>query len=374
MLALACMIASLCRPARAQSAPPGDGQAQNYREKFDRSDAAIFGGRGYSESRNPNGELAWNESYLLMAYVDMYRATGDTAYLSHLVEHFDRMLKNRDDALGIADGYAEHPLAGWGSNGYSGGKWHVWLVHTGMICLGPAEFANLVAHSPKLRHTFGPKAAEYRQRLEESIRDAEANWRDGPRPDEGFYYEPYLKSVQPTNQQDVFGSVLLEMYGATGNRAYRHHAEQLAHYFHNRLRTTDPNVFDWAYWPRETADGPGSEDISHAAINIDFMVRCAASHIVFSRGDVARFGRTWLQKVRRGAGQWADDVSGKGKGNQYMPYAVGLWMNLCSLLPPDLKQEFYQDAEQALDSKSSYGCSELPGLARLILYAAHRSQ
>src|SRR5579872_4399732 len=128
LLCMALWLPLLACCSTARSAPVRD-----YRAEFDRSDQAINAGRGYSESRNNNGELGWQESYLLMAYMDMYRATKATTYLHRLISQFDRVLKNRDDVLGLADAYAGKPLAGWGSDAYSGGKWHVWMVHTGMI-------------------------------------------------------------------------------------------------------------------------------------------------------------------------------------------------------------------------------------------------
>lgn len=42
------------------------------RERFDRNDTAIHGGRGYSELTNENGELAWGEAYILLAYMEMF--------------------------------------------------------------------------------------------------------------------------------------------------------------------------------------------------------------------------------------------------------------------------------------------------------------
>ena len=298
-----------------------------------------------------------------------HRATRDPAYLRRLVDHFDRMLKKRDDALGLADAYAGKPLAGWGSDRYSNGKWHVWLVHTGMISLGPAEFVHLVKRNKGLQKEFGAKAAEYQKRIEESIRDAEVNWRSGPRSDEGYYFEPHLGSVQPTNQQDIFGSVLVEMYGATGNGAYREKAERLARYFKNRLRSPSPEIYDWAYWPRETTDGPGSEDISHAHINVGFAARCAEAKIAFTRADAARFARTWLQKVKRPDGSYAGNVGGQGKGGQYMPYAIGLWLDLCGTLPDDLFAALYGDAERAFAAKETCSASEMLGVARLLRFA-----
>ncbi len=365
-LALAASVLFASLTAEAQ---PTLTASPDYRQRFDSSDKAFNDGRGYSESSNKGGLLAWSESYVLTSYIEMYRATGDPAYLRRLVDHFDRMLKNRDDALGLKDAYTGRSFAGWGSSDYSDGKWHVWLVHTGMIELAPAEFVHLVLRSKTLRKEFGAKAEEYRVRIDESIKDAEVNWRTGPREDEGYYYEPNLGSIQPTNQQDIFGAVLIEMYGATGNRAYRDKAEKLARFFRNRLRTTDPEVYDWAYWPREKADGPGSEDISHAGINISFVAHCVEAGIVFSRKDADRFARTWLQKVRQPDGRWSDTVAGKGSSGAYTPYAVGLWMSLCGAATKSVAAELYRDGERALGSNDYYHPAELPGAARLLRYS-----
>ncbi|HZP84503.1 MAG TPA: hypothetical protein VFB21_22905 [Chthonomonadaceae bacterium] len=357
-------LALLAVAAGAQSVP-----ARDYRADFDRSDQAIHEGRGYSEEQNKGGELAWGESYLLMAYMDMYRATGDADYLRHLVAHFDRVLKNRDDVLGKADAFAGKPLAGWGSDAYSGGKWHVWIVHIGMIEWGPSQFVRLVTQEKKLHKEFGAKAAEYKARIAESLRDAEPYWRNGPKADEGYYFEPHLGSVQPTNQQNSLGCVLVEMYRATGDKSYRDKAARLARFFRNRLRMPQPDLYDWAYWPKLEEDGKGSEDISHASMNVTFATLCAAEGIVFTREEIARFGRTWLQKVKRSDGTWADTVGGEGKGNQFMPYSIGLWLNLCGLLPKDLREAFYQDAVRAFSAERLYGASEMVGLARLLRYA-----
>ena len=339
------------------------------RERFDRNDNAIHGGRGYSELTNENGALAWAEAYLLLAYMEMYRATRDRHYLRKLVEHFDRVLANRDDVRGVADTYAGKPLAGWGATAYSGGKWHVWVVHTGMITLAPAEFVRLVSRDRWLRAEFGVKAEQYCQRIEECIRDTESYWREGPGADEGYYYSPYLNDALPLNQQNVMGSVLVEMWGTTGNRRYRDRAERLARFFRNRLRTGDPRLYDWAYWYRLNGDGRGSEDISHASLNVDFAVRCIAEGIVFDRRDGERFANTWLLKVQRPDGTWAGEVGGDGDGSDYKPYAGGIWLALCRVLPKSLAQELYRDLMRAFLKKQRYSASEMAGVARLCRYS-----
>src|SRR5437762_12594966 len=92
------------------------GGLDEYVSRFDRMDRRINNGQGYCGSLNTAGELAWGESYILQAYIEMYRATGDRAYLDDLVDHFDRVLSNRDDVRKTRDFYRNTSLAGWGSN------------------------------------------------------------------------------------------------------------------------------------------------------------------------------------------------------------------------------------------------------------------
>jgi hypothetical protein len=336
------------------------------RELFDESDRAIHDGKGYSDWLNEDGNLAWGESYILLAYVEMYRATRDRFYLRKLVEHFDRVLKNRDDMRGVADVYAGKPLAGWGSTRYSKGEWHVWIVHTGMINMAPAEFVQLVNRDPFLHREFGATAQAYQARIEECIRDTQPYWRNGPAAGEGYFHSPLLHEVLPLNQQNAMGSVLLEMWRATGNPHYREKAERLARFFRNRLRTDDPRVYDWAYWYKLNGEARGSEDISHASLNVDFAARCVAEGIVFNRTDAERFANTWLLKVRREDGTYAGEVSGRGDGGEHMPGSGGMWLGLCRVLPKPLAQAMYRDVLQAYLKKTRYSAGELPGVARLL--------
>src|SRR5688572_2773741 len=47
---------------------------------FDQFDIELNHGIGYSQCDNTKGELAWLESYHMMAYVELYRTTSDTRY------------------------------------------------------------------------------------------------------------------------------------------------------------------------------------------------------------------------------------------------------------------------------------------------------
>lgn len=48
--------------------------------------------------------LAWGESHLLHALVDLFEATGDLKYLAEVARRGDQLLTHRDDRRGVADG------------------------------------------------------------------------------------------------------------------------------------------------------------------------------------------------------------------------------------------------------------------------------
>ncbi len=303
-------------------------EAQNLRSLFERMDANLNNGQGYSSSLNTKGTLAWGEGYLLMAYVDMYRSTGDRSWLDKLVDQFDTVLSNRDDVLHIKDYYRNKPIAGWGSDEYSSGKWHVWAVHTAMICEGPMEFVELVKAEQRLKKPYSKIAARYLIKIKECVAAQDPYWHDGPGPMEGYYSDPAIGPL-PLNQQNALGMLNLGLYLVTRDHLYRNRVERLAMFFKKRIRIRPDGSYDWSYWPKPDGSGTDSEDISHAAINVAFACKCAKAHIVFNKADMMAFVKTWMLHVHRADGVWADDINGDGGENTYMPAAVWGWSYLC---------------------------------------------
>ncbi len=80
------------------------------RTAFDRMDQRINSGGAYKTATG--GQIAWGESYVMLAYAEMYRATRDTAYLDRLVDHADCVLKQRDDNRGFRD-YSGRSRPAW---------------------------------------------------------------------------------------------------------------------------------------------------------------------------------------------------------------------------------------------------------------------
>src|SRR2546423_15340921 len=96
---LAGIFAAICPWPVADHRSP----SEEFGMRFDRMDRRINSGQGYSTSLNTNGELAWGEGYILRGYMEMFKATGDTVYLDDLIEHFDRVLRSRDDVRKVRD-------------------------------------------------------------------------------------------------------------------------------------------------------------------------------------------------------------------------------------------------------------------------------
>lgn len=283
------------------------------------------------ESAKVPGEYAWSESYALDAYVAMYEASGDTQYLDKFVGRYRVLLTLRDDHTNSRDELNGRIMAAWGTTGYSKGRRTCWLVHAGMLTYSAARFARLVKERKILHDRFETAAAEFSAATEETIAAYEPDWRDGPNPDEGYYVAKSLDGKHlPLNQQNALGRTLLDLAASTGKTVYRERATKLAAFLKRRLRPRNDGAYDWAYWPPvQPPYGQGSEDISHAAINVDFAVRCFQDNIVFTREDIQRLATTFLRVVSKGNNRFADTVGGD-PGDKYTAQ-IGRWANLATV-------------------------------------------
>lgn len=108
-LLIAGSIAALSAAGARAGESPGRG-AFDTREAFDAMVDRLS--PGHLQADNETGGLAWGNSYLMEAYVAMYGATGDTAYLDRLVTTADAALSKRDSETGARDYQGlSHP--GW---------------------------------------------------------------------------------------------------------------------------------------------------------------------------------------------------------------------------------------------------------------------
>ncbi len=381
------LLSVCCSIAVAQPAPPPDqrstGTAElqsnhevivpaaspGYVALFTEYDRNFNNGRGVSDADNTNGQLAWLQSYQMLAYMQMYRATSETKWLDKVAVQFDRALECRDDKLGRVDVHAKKPLKGWGTATYDKAGWHVFVVHTGMVCQGPAEFVRMVKENPALQSDYGTTATRFLSEIETIAAEANQQLKTNAA-GEGWYEDPGIGGnggIVPLNMSNAMGSVLVELYRVTGKPDYRDKATALATYFKNCLRDNGNGGYNWSYWPKTSDEKVVSgEDISHASLNVDFASRCASAGIVFTAEDIEKFARTWLRTVDKGNGKWAIRVDGSdGSIAPYIPQAPGRWMSIIVHLDVETARKFYGSVANAFAGENINRPSRALGVANL---------
>jgi len=263
------------------------------------------------------GEIAWGESYQLAALVEMFAATRDVKYAPLIVKLSDWIAKSRDDRQKLRDELRDRVVNAWSSTNYTKGARFAWAVHTGMIVAPMARFAAVVRSDPKLQLRFGADADRLLKIAEDAVAVHDDEYREGPGVDEGYVHCPYLKKQLPLNMQNALARAWLAIDDAKPAPKYRQRVTRLAQFLKNRLRVMDDGAYVWAYWPPLDGAGDSFEDISHAAINVDFMALCSEHGIVFTRADLARLEKTFFQRVLIADDRISDTVGGGGKFNTY---------------------------------------------------------
>lgn len=338
----------------------------DYLEAFDN----VNGGDWYRAEDNSQATLAWGESYVMMSLIAMYRATGDLRFLDLLVRHADLVLLQRDDARGVRD-YRGVSAACWQNTHYQPEEQpYCYVVHSGMIAAPLAEYALLVQQDgleavPTVGGApMGDKAAAYAAAAAEVIAAHEDQWDpDGYyvfRPDAAFL--TYAGRDLPLNQSNAMGRLLLLMHTLTGEADYLDKATRLALRLRAQL-TAQGDAWVWNYWGGAYA-APG-EDVSHAAINVDFAAMAAEAGVVFSEADVERFAATFTDNVYVDDATTYDFIGGTGdqNGSGYRPQ-LARWLRISAHRPAmwAAARDLYADS---VDPETLASGSALLGLALL---------
>lgn len=356
-------------------------EATNYKAQFNQADKyAVW----YNNASNETGGLAWGRSYVLQAYLSMYRATGDAHYLNKFIAGADQALAARDSVRGVKD-YRGLSLPAWRAAGnYTlDGKHYIFAVHTGMIAYPLADFADIV-YKNNLTQYRG-KADIYLQAAKDAVAVHADEWRESG--NEGWYAARKGAPVWfdgigvPFNMYLAMARTELSIYRATGEQIYLDRATKMARHFKNKLRLDAASgAYIWDYWWGPGYSGwkassglsvnspsyagyRGIEDLSHGAIDVAFAHMAFSDGIVFTEQDMQRFGNTVEKKLIRSDGQ----VNSRVDGNLYLaqaPSYLGMWLEFNPYAPSMFKR-----VETDLNKLSSYGAPSLLALAKLNLAA-----
>jgi hypothetical protein len=214
-------------------------------------------------------------------------------------------------------------------------QYYVFAVHTGMIAFPLARYARMVLQSPKLSS---------RQKFARDVLDAataavafhDPEWVSRPDGTGDYVWPkgapiPFDGTIQPYNQSQGIGQVLVELFRATKQPRYKTRVQQMLKAYQPALRLVD-GAYVWTYWPpyselyagypktagisEYTPSYPASkqiEDLSHAAISTEFV------HTAYDAGidggpvtDVSIFAKTFTQKLIRSANEVWFRVDGTG--------------------------------------------------------------
>lgn len=293
----------------------------------------VADGDWYMGQDNTSATLAWGESYVMSALAAMFRATGHPMYLERLAAHVDAVLQQRDDALGVTD-YRGVSGACWRNTSYqAGGEPYCYAVHTGMLVYPMLEFVAALRAEPRWAsrvapdgETLGDKAERYLVAAQESVAFHEFEWNDA-----GYYvfapdatFLAYAGQDQPLNQSNAMGRVhvLLAEFAPDGDDEAK--AIALAERMHSMITAGTDGAYLWNYWGGPLA-GYG-EDVSHAAINVDFAALCAAHGLVFDEADVEGFATSFMARVYVDDGTFSDHVGGGSTNDPSYRPQVGRWL------------------------------------------------
>ena len=305
-----------------------------YIAKFDSMDQTLQEGEGYSNYTNESGALAWGESYILEAYLDMYEGTKEQKFLAKFVRQTERILENTDQKRGLHD-YKGRSVVGWGADRYSrNGERIIWLAHTSMITYPMARFAWLV-NKYKLKK-YKKTAEHYVGVAKVAMAFFDKNWFYDETADKSYYLfeedepqndnSPKPPMPVPFNQQLAAGRTILMLYLVTGDKSYLIKSRSLAKHFKSNLQTGRDGSYSWNYWYGKGYDKyKAVEDVSHGAIDVDFAILAYRSGIVFEKQDMYSFLQTFNNKISQ-KGNFADKVDGTG-ANTYKD-SIGRWLEL----------------------------------------------
>jgi len=312
--------------------------AETLRERYDAADYSINEGNGYKEYNNETATLAWGESYIMMSYIAAYEGTLDTAYLDKLCDHADHVLANRDDNRGVAD-YRGISGACWRNLHYQpNDEPYCYAVHSGMITYPMAAFVRIIRENPALHElttydgmTYLEKADLYSEAAYETIDFHEDQWVDDGnagyyifRPDATFLGDPGRDL--PLNQGNALGRTIIALGLAEDDDDLLNRARRMARWFDDQLLLAPfDQAYLWNYWGGFYL-APG-EDISHAAINVDFARLCGEVELVFNTQDLDRFANTFSRRIYFSNEKIYDHIGGSGSfGNPSYTKQIGRWL------------------------------------------------
>ena len=176
------------------------------------------------------------------------------------------------------------------------------IVLEGMILYPIFKFINIVFDGEALTKDYYDRAIEWLELIEYGIMPKwNKLWCD-----DGYYIAPdnpaYIYrepgEILPYNQFLIFGRCLLVLYQLTGKEEYLYKTAKISNYFKSKLiLINEIDAYVWDYWAKIER----YEDISHANLDIGFIIDVYEAGIVFTHEDLRKFANTFLKLMWNGS-------------------------------------------------------------------------
>lgn len=214
------------------------------------------------------------------------------------------------------------------------------------------RFATLVLDHPELQAEFKPAAQRYITAAAESIAAYDQCWRNGPAPDEGYYLlidkgaDFWCDGIMaPWNYMGATGQVICNLWDWTQDPQYRDKLTRLATFLKRDCTLLPNGGYSFPYWSKVGRTGwtrdqqlsvntpeygptPKADDLSHAALEVEFAVMCHERDLVFDDQDMRRFAKTFVNMWNPEKQQLARDVDGSGAADEGYAMAGARWLEL----------------------------------------------
>jgi hypothetical protein len=326
---------------------------------------------GFPPSFSPydSGNLAWGESYVAMADRAMFDATGDTQHLDRLLDHAETMYVNRADRLNPPriDEVRNQLMPAFSGTYYTDGSQYSWLVHSAFPSHPVTYAISTINGDAQLQSTYGARADALTADIIETMDsfDADFSLISGGR---GVYYEPYLdesaphtNGQTPYNMQSAAGSTYVGLWKATGEQRFYDRAVALAKTLKEEF-TLVGNRYQWRYAPYNPSSF--ASDISHAGLDVNFVVDAYEAGIVFDDTDIQRLANT-MRHIQVGNG-FTYRLDGVTAATDYT-YVAWLWLRLARY-DSALREEMYPIFQSYWNGSHAAANPLFPTVGSALLY------
>jgi len=221
----------------------------------------------------------------------MYELTGERKWLDwavNITDHFVDFSDVNGDGQPAWGNYNET----WGSSLYDYREYTVW---DGVIGLPVIEAARVIMKDRNLSADpeLSARANRYIELIRRIVLRHHKAWTQAG-PGEGYYWDDPTQDVGPiVNRFTALGRAELVLGDVTGNSSYYDRPREMAKYIVHHLRYNEAeDLYTWDY----DFEKGGSEDISHGAIELEFLIM-AGERGLLNETHLRRLCNTYLKRV-----------------------------------------------------------------------------